>query len=222
MLEAEFRTRLNGVSYYLRSLQELEDRHKTPGSGFYRASATLAASRAATFIMIYNCVEFATRETVANLRRHMQANVVSFHEITEFWQEEIIRVHFKKKMQDGVNHISLLKEFRDFVPGKITWLDEEHAVPFPGNIDHVRLIKFAKDIGVRRWQPPSNTLGGSDLFTIKKARNELAHGEETFEDVGANYSVRDIADKLGRVRAFMCSYIRMMERYRVSESFKIN
>ncbi|MBR1284055.1 hypothetical protein JQ597_18565 [Bradyrhizobium sp. AUGA SZCCT0177] len=219
MIESDFRARISGVSYYLRSLRELELSHRTPGRGFYRAAATLAASRAASFIMIYNCVEFATRETVINVRKKMQAESALFHELNGYWQQEIVHAHFRSKLQDGVNHTSLMSEFVQFVPGKVTWLNKGDAIPFSGNIDHEKLIKFARDIGDRRWRPPRDTLGGSDLLTVKTARNNLAHGEETFEAVGGNYSVADIADKLQRVKSFMCSYIQMMERYATRRTY---
>ncbi|MGX1167234.1 hypothetical protein AB7M16_003500 [Bradyrhizobium sp. USDA 372] len=221
MIEAAFRSRIAGVSYYLRSLRELEDRHRTPGRGFYRATATLAASRAAAFIMIYNSVEFATRETIVSVRKTMQSDTILFHELLAYWKQDIVYTHFKKKLQDGVNHSNLMDEFVKFIPGKVTWLNKDEAVPFSGNIDHEKLIRFARDIGDRRWRPPKSTLGGSDLLTIKTARNELAHGEETFETVGGNYSVSDISDKLERVRDFMCSFIRMMERYEQRKVYKI-
>jgi RiboL-PSP-HEPN len=222
MIEANFRSRMSAISYYLRSLRELEERHKVAGKGFYRAAQTLAASRASAFIMIYNCVEFATRETVTSVRKHMQSNAVDYCDIAPFWQLEILQAHFKQKLEDGVNHTHLLQEFREFIPGQVNWLLRQDAVPFSGNIDHLRLIKFAKDIGATRWRPPGSTLGGSDLLTIRTTRNELAHGDETFEDVGANYSVSDITDKLQRIRTFMCSYIKMMERYANSTSYRIN
>jgi len=220
MIETAFRSRIAGVSYYLRSLRELEKRHRTPGKGFYRAAETLAASRAAAFIMIYNCVEFATRETIINVRKQMQADSILFHELIAYWQKDIVYTHFKKKLQDGVNHSNLMDEFVQFVPGKITWLNKDENVPFSGNIDHEKLIKFARDIGEPGWRPPRNTLGGSDLLTIKTARNELAHGEETFESIGGNYSVSDIADKLDRIRNFMCSFIKMMGRYEARRTYK--
>jgi hypothetical protein len=219
MIETDFRNRIAGVSYYLRSLRELEASHRTPGRGFYRAATTLAASRAASFIMIYNCVEFATRETIISMRKTMETDASAFTDLIGYWQQDIVHAHFKKKLQDGVNHGALLQEFVAFVPGRVTWLHKQEVVPFPGNIDHLKLIKFARDIGDRNWRPPSKTLGGSDLATIKNARNELAHGEEAFEVVGGNYSVADIVDKLGRIRSFMCSYIRMMQRYETRRSY---
>jgi len=219
MIESDFRSRISGVSYYLRSLRALELSHRTPGRGFYSAAATLAASRAASFIMIYNCVEFATRETIVSVRKKMQGESALFHELSGYWQREIVYTHFKNKLQDGVNHTSLMNEFVQFIPGKVSWLNKGDSVPFSGNIDHEKLIKFAHDIGDRRWRPPKDTLGGSDLLTVKTARNNLAHGEETFETVGGNYSVTDISEKLKRVRSFMCSYIQMMERYAIKRTY---
>jgi len=220
-LERNFNKRLNEVSFYLRGLSDLEKRVGAPGRGFYRSTATLAASRAAAFIMIYNCVEFAIREAVVDLRTHIKSARPSFELITSYWQDEIVRAHFRKKLYEGTNHISLLEEFRKFVPGRLDWpgLDGIEKLPFAGNIDHQRLIKFAQDIGARGWRPPAKSLGGADLVLVKDARNDLAHGDETFENIGANYSVKDIADKLRRIRLFVSSFIRMMERYKAMNSF---
>lgn len=219
MIEDDFRYRMLAVSQYLRSLRELESRHKKAGNGFYGAARALATSRAAAFIMIYNCVEYATRETVRNIRNHMLNSAVDYSDIVPFWQLEILQVHFKKKLEEGVNHTSLLQDFRDFMPGQVNWLHRRDSVPFAGNIDHIRLIKFAKDIGATRWKPPENTLGGSDLSTVRTTRNDLAHGAQTFEEVGSNYSVTDITEKIKRIRSFMCSYIRMTERYANNKNY---
>ncbi|NVN84615.1 MAG: hypothetical protein HXX15_00890 [Rhodopseudomonas sp.] len=219
MLEGQFKARLRGVSAYLRSLRELEKRHKTPGKGFYGAASALAASRAASFIMIYNCVEYATRETIVSVRKRMEGDSVAFIELEKYWQHEILEAHFKKKFEDGVNHISIIREFASFTPGKITWLHKKGDIPFSGSIDHEKLIKFAKDIGDRNWRPPHSSLGGSDLKTVKIARNALAHGEDTFEVVGSNYSIDDISDKLKRIKSFMCSFIKMMERYEADRKY---
>ncbi len=220
-LERDFNKRLNEVSFYLRGLSDLEKSVGAPGRGFYRSTATLAASRAAAFIMIYNCVEFAIREAVVDLRKHIKSARPNFEVIASYWQDEILRAHFRKKLHEGANHISLLEEFRKFIPGRLDWPGAGmiEKLPFPGNIDHARLIKFAKDIGAKGWRPPIRSLGGVDLAIVKDARNDLAHGDETFENIGANYSVRDIADKLKRIRLFVSSFIRMMERYKAMNSF---
>ncbi|CCD90785.1 hypothetical protein BRAO375_1200028 [Bradyrhizobium sp. ORS 375] len=220
-LENDFKRRLNDVSFYLRSLSDLEKQHRNLGRGFYRSSAALAASRAASFIMIYNCVEFAVREAVIDLRQHIKLQNPKFELISKYWQSEIIRAHFRKRLQEGTNHIDLLEDFRAFVPGRIDWPGKQvDNMPFSGNVDHERLIKFAKGIGETKWRPPARSLGGSDLLIVREARNDLAHGDETFENVGANYSVTDMFEKVKRIRLFVCSFLRMMERYKSKGSFK--
>src|SRR6266404_5671642 len=103
-LEDDFKSRLKEVSYYLRALRELENAHKTPGRGFYRASSAIAASRASAFLMIYNCVEFAVRESIIAMRRDISANITDFSLLVPHWRKEIFRVHFKQKLEDGINH----------------------------------------------------------------------------------------------------------------------
>jgi hypothetical protein len=218
--EQQFRKRLAAVSYYLRSLRDLEERHKKPGRGFYRASATIAASRAAAFIMIYNCVEFAVREAVISTRQDIRANEMDFTRLLPYWREELLRVHFRDRLEQGTHHLTLLRDFDTFIPGKINWLAKERELPFSGNIDHETLLEFAARIGQKRWKPPRRSLGGSDLKLVKNARNDLAHGDETFEDIGGQYETSDISNKLGRIKEFICSFIRMIERYRSGQLYR--
>src|SRR5262249_5783173 len=100
-------------------------------------------------------------------------------------------------------------------------LRDIRPLPFSGNINHDRLIDLARRMGDKRWKPPKSSLGGSDLELVRQARNDLAHGDETFENVGSHYSIGDISDKLTRIRIFMCSYIQMLERYRAQSRYRV-
>jgi hypothetical protein len=125
----------------------------------------------------------------------------------------------------GVNFESFLKDVSVSSPFSPAWLKDEkylQTLPFAGNINHEQLIGLAKRIGAKNWKPPKSSLGGSDLELVRKMRNELAHGDETFENVGGQYSINDISDKLVRIRLFMCSYIKMLDRHRAREAYKLN
>lgn len=219
-LEQEFRGRLREVSFYLRSLRDLEERHKAPGRGFFRASAAIAASRASAFIMIYNCVEYAVREAIIAVRQDIGSSETDFTRLVSHWREEIIRFHFRERLEQGTHHLELLKDFDSFIPGRVTWLGKERELPFSGNIDHEMLFQFALRIGQKRWKPPKSSLGGSDLKLVKSTRNDLAHGTETFENIGGQYDTDDIAEKLRRIKDFICSFIRMTERYRTAQRYR--
>src|SRR3546814_12759566 len=89
------------------------------------------------------------------------------------------------------------------------------------DLDNLQLLRLAEKLEVS-WRPPRSCLGGSDLALIRQLRNVLSHGSETFEAVGSQFSTSDISDKYARVRTFMVSLIRALERYRVRQLYRID
>jgi hypothetical protein len=217
-LESDFVARTKLVTGYLRSLKELERNHQTPGRGFYRAAAAITASRAASFIMMYNCIEFGVRSLTIDLRNDIAGCGRQFCDLRSYWREEITRANFHHQLTQGTNHIALLQSVSQFMPGRIDWGVEQSKIPFAGNVDNKRLIEFVKRID-HRWRPPRSTLGGVDLDLIRRRRNELAYGEETFEAIGSNYQTDDLIPMFQRSRAFMVSLIRSIQRYRTQQGY---
>jgi hypothetical protein len=218
-VEEQFRQRLNEVASYLRSLRALEESRRTKIS--YRMSATFAASRAASFIMIYNCVEFAVREAIVATRAEITREAPQYIELNAYWRQEIVKVNFRRRLEQGGEHSKLLSDFVDFIPGRVNWRDKLRDLPFSGNIDHQSLIEFAKKIGEVSWKPPQHTLGGSDLVLIRTTRNALAHGDDTFENVGSAYQATDLLEKIPRIKKFVGSFIRMIERHQSQRKYRL-
>lgn len=210
------RTKL--VVAYLRSIKDLERQHQQYGRGFYRATAAITASRAASFIMMYNCIEFGVREAATSLRKDIIGSGRAFVDLRVHWKEELTRATFQHRVKQGTNYEQLLKDFAAFVPGHVDWANDLEKVPFAGNVDNLRLIDFMKRIE-HRWRPPPSSLGGSDLDLIRRMRNDLAHGKEKFEDVGANFSTNDLILKYKRTRTFMVSLIRTLDRYKTQKKY---
>lgn len=211
-IEADFVDRTKAVIAYLRSLKDLEKAHRTPGRGFYRGAKAISASRAASFIMMYNCIEFGVRETASHLRRHISNSAPDFVDLRTHWREEIIKVRFSDRLQKGTNHSALIRDFALFVPGLVDWGNQLEKVPFAGNIDQTRLFQFVNSIE-HRWRPPRSSLGGTDLDMIRRIRNDLAHGNEDFESIGSQFDTDELIQKYKRVRTFMVSLIRSLEKY---------
>jgi len=218
-VEGGFRKRAKETRAYLRSLEDLESRLLRERRGFYRAAKTVTASRAAAYLMIYNCVEFAVREAVTGIRRDAKAEGAAFTDLKPYWRNEILKAHFGKKLSNGVNHGKLLSEFSDFFPGSVSWSESEGDIPFNGNIDHTRLFGFLEDITGKKWKAPKGTLGGSDLVAIRNIRNSLAHGDESFEYIGSSSTTSDMIQIFDRVRTFMLGYIDQIERYRKAKAY---
>jgi hypothetical protein len=151
--------------------------------------------------------------------------VPQFENLHRYWQIELIKHRFGQKLSAGMPFDAFVEDIRGALPIRPKWLSNETSIgklPFAGNINHERLIVFAtRDLNVS-WRPPAASRGGEDLELIRRARNDLAHGDDTFENIGGQYVVDDIAEKLQRIRLFMCSYLRMLERYRAGGRYKIN
>ena len=218
-LEKHFRNRAKEVRAYLSSLMDIESQLAKSTKLFYRSSSMLEASRASAFSMIYNCVEFAVVETIASVRAEISNSGISFHELQTYWRNEILRFRYSDKLAKGCNHDNLLSEFRDFIPGSIGWSSDVRSLPFSGNIDHQQLIAFVGKLG-KKWKPPKSTLGGSDLNLIRNTRNALAHGDDSFQDVGRNYTAHDLIEKFDRIRIFIIGFIRFFESYKRKKAFR--
>ncbi len=219
-VESDFVERTKRVTGYLRALKDLERAHNIPGRGFYRASAAITASRAASFIMMYNCIEFAAREVAAGVRKDILAQNCSYGELKIYWKEEITRAQFHHRLSQGTNYVSFLRDITNFMPGAINWGADIEKIPFPGNVDNLELIQFVQKIE-HRWRPPPSSLGGSDLNLIRRMRNDLAHGLETFEAVGSVFQTDDLVEKFRRSRTFMVSLIRTLERYKEQKRYLV-
>ncbi|SDB49284.1 MAE_28990/MAE_18760 family HEPN-like nuclease [Bauldia litoralis] len=218
MPHKQFQERAKSVAVFLRSLQSLENNYRQPGRSFYSATSAITASRASAFIMIYNCVEFATRTAIISLRVDILSNAKDFGAVREYWQQEIVRAHFHHRLTQGTNHIEFLNDVTRFMPGSLDWRGLEESTPFPGNVDHDAILKLIRRIEYK-WTPPRSCLGGSDLQLVRKMRNDLAHGHETFESVGARYTTQDIIDKFNRIKIFMNSFIKRIDRYRTKQLY---
>jgi hypothetical protein len=168
--------------------------------------------------MIYNSVEYAAREALGELRGDITSRALEFERIRFHWRQEIIKAHFYDRLRQGTNHMEFLNDVTAFIPGRLDWNNTAHELPFSGNIDHEELFRFIGRIGYR-WKPPKVSLGGADLQLVRKMRNDLAHGLESFEAVGAQFTTDEIAGKFSRIREFMLSFLRMMERYKTRQLY---
>lgn len=121
LVEKELRERAKDVRAFLKSLKDIEDKITMNSKLFYRPQDMVQASRAASFIMMYNCVELAIADSLSEARDNIEASGKTFSELKPHWQRELIRYSFKQKLESGCNFEDLLEDFRMFIPGKVQW-----------------------------------------------------------------------------------------------------
>jgi hypothetical protein len=218
-IRARFSQRSDEVAAYLTALGGMERHPSDAPHDMFATEAVLAASRASTFIMMYNAVEDAVRQGFAAIRREIEASRCGYAELAAFWQEEIVRAHFERKLAQGSSNDTILREFSEFIPGVVGWKDRAERLPFVGNVDNRRILRVVDRMKLG-WRPPTGTLGGDDLSVVRQQRNALAHGFETFESVGSQFDTSDLGGKLGRVRLFVDSLLEALQIYCDSHGFE--
>ncbi len=220
-VEDEFRLRVRDVRTYLRSLQDIEVKLGRPGRTFYSAASALNASRASVYIMIYNCIEFGLAASVSSIRETIHNGDYHFQDIKDYWQNDLLRTNFGDKLRQGTNHAQFIQELSEATKSNAKWKSISRDLPSSGNIDQTQILRMREQLECT-WRIPKHTLGGSDLNLIRKRRNDLAHGEETFLNIGSSSDTLTLIAQLERIKKFFSSFLRMLERYQERHLFLRN
>ena len=84
---------------------------------------------------------------------------------------------------------------------------------FSGNLDADEIRKLADKIGFEK------AVNGRNLVKIKDKRNRLAHGEQTFYDVGKDFSVGDLNDFKNETFAYLSSIMNNIEKFIIDKNY---
>ena len=85
-----------------------------------------------------------------------------------------------------------------------------------GNIDAKKIRELAKNIG---FEKSSN---GRNLQNIKDKRNRLAHGEQTFYDVGKNFTFKELNGFKQETFDYLTDVIEKIEKFIVDQEYVAN
>ena len=172
---------------HVRRYMSVVHSYEREASGLVGRLATdrLHVMRAGTFLVLYNMVEATTRGAVDAIHDEMKATSTRFEKLHPELRREVI-LGFKRRASPDI-HVSMSNLPVDFVAAA---LDTDHQ--FSGNVDARLIREIAKSYGFSTSSDSHRTRSGSDLLTIKNARNDLAHGLKTYDEVGRGYPLRDL------------------------------
>ena len=85
---------------------------------------------------------------------------------------------------------------------------------YSGNLDTREILNVLRRYGINFEQRCS------ELKTIKDYRNKLAHGEESFEEVGRTLSVQQLQEMENRTFEYLEKMINEITKYLDEEKFK--
>lgn len=228
-LNDRFKDRLLEVDHYFKMVAAVEDRISgavPTKSGvaprIIREDLSLKILKATSFLLIYSLVEATVRDSVESiwdsvyrthsspldLRESLRVTWVG----AEFRKKDVFSAsasHYRDTACDILNAVALRS------PPRVNF----KVIGAGGNVGKKAIETICSQHGIG-FVAPKNTRGGVDLDDVKGRRNVLAHGEQTFEEVGSLYTVSDLKDIKRRVAAYLRHYVKKVEKYIEEESYR--
>ncbi len=167
------------------------------------------------FLILYNLIESTVRNSIIEIYECIKNDKLSYSELSEnmkkLWiKKEINSIKEKKNITKEHNLIYKLADNilnNEIILFSNKWLD------YSGNLDADKIRKLASTIG---FQYSTN---GRNLEEIKDKRNRLAHGEQTFYDVGKDFSVREIEKLKNETFDYLSDVIIKIEEFILNKKY---
>jgi len=198
-VQEDFKTRAEEVTRYFQFLQAYDDRRinfvaSDTNAFTFSPSEQLGlfkTLKANGFLLLYNLVESTSKNAIEAIYDEFRSRGVTFDDCREEVRK-IILANLKRHSVDTIlprlSSISIDVVFATF--------SKDHL--FDGNVDARHLRKVAKTYGFNHPRRKSD-----ELLTVKSNRNDLAHGNKSFADVGRDYDV----DRLEKIRAEVVTFL---------------
>ena len=159
------------------------------------------------FLLLYNLVESTLKNSIEAIFDELRLRNVSFDHCRLEVRRLVVRNLKKRNADDVVNGLTLISV--DLASA--TFRKDELA---SGNVD-ARLVRdLAQDYG---FTPPQ--CRSDELLTVKTNRNDLAHGQKSFSEVGRDFDLSRLEDIMNQVLDFLKELLGSVEQYIFQKSY---
>lgn len=231
-LSTRFRDRVTEVDHYFKLLDAF-NAHVVSGSANWRDGKrrlpkvlsddlTLKMLKATSFLMLYNLTEATVRDAVEAIWAEVRNAEATPLELAPALQEVWVSAEFRRKdlfsAAPSVFRELAVDILNGITNGVVPHVSFKNVMP-GGNIGNASIKSMCRAHGVS-FTAPKGTRDGSDLETVKGRRNVLAHGEQSFEEIGSSYTVSDLKEIRLRSLAYLRQYVRRVDKYIADSAFK--
>lgn len=136
------------------------------------------------FLLLYNLVEATIRTSIVAVISSIHASSATFRDLSENLKK--IWIKQKTKEVNGEHSPERIMQIAKAILDNELMTFERDCINISGNIDAQKIREILKQFG------GNEISDGRNLKTIKDKRNNLAHGEFTFSEVGKDYTIVDL------------------------------
>lgn len=171
------------------------------------------------FLILYNLIESTVKNSIVEIYNKIKEDKNSYENLSENLQKIWINQKIDNLKEGTYNHDTLLKTIQSIaknVLAKETIALSKDDINISGNIDAKKIRELAENIG---FEKSSN---GRNLQNIKDKRNRLAHGEQTFYDVGKNFTFKELNGFKQETFDYLTDVIEKIEKFIVDIEYVAN
>lgn len=176
---------------------------------FTISSESRKTLKGAVFILLYNLIESTMRESICFIHDTIYDRDTEFENLKKNLKVEIL----KRVKGDSVNIIELVDGLTKGLSYDISIGTFNKKKLFSGNIDRDVINEKSKVYGFSTSSDYSQTKHGERLSTIKQHRNDLAHGNVSFSEIGKNVTYQDLESISLEVIAYLDAIANNIEHY---------
>ncbi|BBD55036.1 hypothetical protein PCC7805_01154 [Planktothrix agardhii] len=216
----EFHTRVHEVNQYFVFLEGLiQENTKLAVLGdngeqtIKAIDSNLAKTlKANAFLLLYNLIESTMRNAIEAIFTEISSQRISF-DVVRIEIKKIVIHNFKKRSPDHVH-----SRLRNISVDIITAGFQKREL-FSGNVDRDEIIKVARNYGFSFDTDYSKTKHGEHLYDIMQNRNDLAHGNKSFAEIGQNTSIEDLLKVKQEVIEYLQQILQNIQQYLENQEY---
>ena len=217
-MQQDFQTRVAEIEAYFAFIQAVDNESlalisknaTTPAYSVSQREDLLRTFKASAFLMLYNLMEATVKNAVEAIFDELQKHDVSFNSC----RSEVRRVVLNNlKRCDNQDHLrsrsvsDVLDLFGNLATDAVTKTFQRTDV-VSGNVDAREIRELADRYGFGR--PAAD---GDSLVTVKANRNDLAHGDKSFAEIGRDFDVPRLEEIKTKVIAYLSKLMTSVEDY---------
>lgn len=157
------------------------------------------------FLLLYSLVEATVRSSIDAVLNSMRTSSVTFRDLSDNLKKIWIKQE-TRSINSETNYEKILQIAKNILENEILSFEKD-CINISGNIDAQKIRNILKQFGGHEIS------NGRDLKTIKDKRNNLAHGEFTFSEIGKDYTVQDLIDYKDETKNYLSNVLEEIQDY---------
>jgi hypothetical protein len=164
------------------------------------------------YLLLYNLVESTMRNAIEAIFDELSSNSVSFDSV-RIEIKKVILYNFKNRSPDNVH-----SKIKDISIDIITAGFSSKEL-FSGNVDRDEITRTARKYGFSYDTDYSKTKHGENLYSVMRNRNDLAHGNKSFAEIGKDTSIQELLQVKEEVIEYLKQILKNIEGYLIKKEY---